>query len=91
MAFRSVFAAAIGLLLSGCAGVQIPGSGSEGAQVFTARCGTCHATPHPARHSMTEWLQLLPLMDRRMSERGMPALDDEDRQIIIAYLKKYAR
>jgi len=91
MAFRSVSAAAIGLILSACAGVQIPGSGSEGAQVFSARCSICHATPHPGRHSMPEWLQLLPLMDRRMSERGMPVLDDEERQTIIAYLQQYAR
>jgi hypothetical protein len=36
-------------------------------------------------------VQLLPLMERRMAERGMPPLSETERNEILVYLKAHAR
>ena len=69
----------------------IPDPGSAGARAFSARCGSCHALPHPERLSYPGWLRLLPLMERRIAERGLPPLSAADRSEILAYLKAHAR
>jgi hypothetical protein len=69
----------------------IPDAGSPNAQVYAARCGNCHALPHPARLTYPGWVQLLPLMERRMAERGMSSLSEAERNEILAYLKAHAR
>jgi hypothetical protein len=47
--------------------------------------------PHPARLTYPGWVQLLPLMERRMAERGMPPLSETERNEILVYLKAHAR
>ncbi|MDH3979852.1 MAG: hypothetical protein OEU91_04985 [Gammaproteobacteria bacterium] len=86
------------MLLSACAGSggrsaagAIPDAGSPGAQAFLNRCSICHAVPHPARHVYSGWLSLVPLMEQRMAERGVGPLSGEERSMILAYLKEYAR
>jgi Dihaem cytochrome c len=69
----------------------IPDAGSPDARVYRARCGSCHALPHPARLTYPGWVQLLPLMERRMAERGMAPLSEAERNQILAYLKAHAR
>jgi hypothetical protein len=69
----------------------IPNAGSSAAQVYAARCSTCHVLPHPARLTYLGWVQLLPLMERRMAERGMAPLSEGERNQILAYLKANAR
>jgi hypothetical protein len=69
----------------------IPDAGSPGALTFSARCGGCHALPHPERLSYQGWLRLLPLMERRIAERGMPPLSETERSEILVYLKAHAR
>ncbi|MCG6863845.1 MAG: cytochrome c [Thiogranum sp.] len=64
---------------------------TPGAQVFTSRCSVCHAPPHPKRHSYAEWELLLPVMEKRMEERGMGQLSDQDRVAILSYLKANGR
>jgi hypothetical protein len=86
------------MLLSACAGSggrslasSIPDAGSPGAQVFSNRCSACHAVPHPARHDYSGWRYLVPLMEQRMTERGVGSLSGEERTLILAYLKEHAR
>jgi len=69
----------------------IPDAGSSNARVYAARCGSCHALPHPSRLTYQGWVQLLPLMERRMAERGMSSLSEAERNEILAYLKAHAR
>jgi cytochrome c5 len=61
------------------------------AQTFNTRCSTCHALPHPKRHSYAEWQTLVAAMERRMQERGVPPLDDRQRRDILAYLERNGR
>lgn len=61
------------------------------AAVFASRCSLCHALPHPARHDMAGWQVLVPLMEMRMSQRGVPPLSDAERVSILSYLGQHAR
>jgi hypothetical protein len=69
----------------------IPDAGSPAAQLYAKRCGPCHAVPHPARLAYPGWVQLLPVMERRMAESGMQPLSEAERNEILAYLKAHAR
>jgi hypothetical protein len=86
------------LATAGCANhrgkagaTPIPDAGSPAARVYAARCGSCHVLPHPGRLTYPGWVGLLPLMERRMAERGMLPLSEADRSEILAYLKAHAR
>jgi hypothetical protein len=86
------------LLLSACAGnggrsaaASIPDAGSPEAQTFVNRCSLCHAVPHPARHDYSGWRYLVPLMEKRMAERGVAPLSGEERALILSYLEQHAR
>ena len=86
------------VMLTGCTGQgvlrdgdAVPDAGSPAAQIYIKRCGICHAVPHPARHSDSGWLLVVPLMEQRMAERGIRPLTDEERSAILRYLQAHAR
>lgn len=88
----------LAVILAGCAGQgvlpnggSVPDAGTPAAQTFSRRCGICHSLPHPGRHTYAGWLHVLPLMERRMAERGIRPLTDEERIDILAYLREHAR
>ncbi len=84
---------AIAMAAAGCvtAPTPIPEPDSAAAQLYTSKCGACHALPHPKRNSYPEWQHLLTLMQRRMAERGMPALTREEEKTLLEYLQRHAR
>ena len=89
---------ALCMLVGGCAtqsvrdpGAHLPAASSEPARVYLARCGACHAAPHPARHGTGDWQRLVPLMEGHMRERGMAPLTDAERDTILAYLAAHGR
>jgi len=84
------------VLVAGCsistpATIVIPDEGSVGADIYRARCGSCHALPHPRRLSYAGWQVLLPVMEQRMQERGIGKFSDEERRILLTYLKEHSR
>lgn len=81
------------VLLAACAGAPtpLPEADTDAARFYAARCGACHAVPHPGRHTAAEWDRMLALMDVRIAERAMPALEGNDRERIRAYLARHAR
>ena len=79
------------LAITACSTSQLPAPRSEGAALYRARCGGCHALAHPRRHTAEGWAQMMDLMEQRMRERGMPALSDDERRIIMGYLTDHAR
>lgn len=93
-----VFIACSGILLAGCSGMgqrtaadTLPDINHAGARTYINRCSTCHSLPHPARHNYAGWQHIVPLMERRMVERGVAPLSDTERSTILAYLKDNAR
>ena len=97
MVARLIFCICLVVMLAGCStvgqpdGTSLPDRDSVAAQTFVNRCSACHAIPHPGRHTYQGWSYLVPLMERRMAERGLPPLSAEDRQLILAYLQENAR
>lgn len=83
----------IGAATTGCATgpTPIPEPQSAAAQLYIAKCGACHALPHPKRNNYQEWQHLLTLMQQRMRERGMPVLTEEEQEILSGYLQRHAR
>ena len=81
-------------LAAGCAGGRsavLPDADSSAARLYAARCGTCHAAPHPRRLAYPAWQALLPLMERRMRDRHQAPLTETERTQILAYLRAHAR
>lgn len=90
---RKIISIGLVALLAGCANqpMTVPEADSDAAQLFEARCTGCHALPHPARNRADEWPGILALMDRRMRERHVQPLDDDERQELLRYLQAHAR
>lgn len=79
--------------LGGCfrATTPIPSAQSVDAQLYAKKCSACHALPHPKRNTSEQWRNLVPLMERRMAERGMETLTEDERETVLAYLTTHAR
>ena len=92
-----VFSIVIFVFLTACNTSQsnklqyLPDHDLDLAKAYAGVCGQCHAIPHPARHTLEEWKQVLISMDKRMQERGYPLPDQLSRNQINAYLNKHAR
>jgi len=77
----------------GCASIidSLPDKDSKEAQVFLSQCSACHAPPHPKRHYAEQWVGMVSLMEKHMSQRGMPPLQTQQREDILHYLTRHAR
>ena len=78
---------------AGCAGqpTPIPDSESQGGKLYESKCATCHSTPHPRRHTYSEWEHIMGLMERQMKKKEMARLKPEDKRAILEYLERNAR
>ncbi len=87
----------VGLLLSACgttggpSTAHLPETTSEAAVAYAARCGSCHAIPHPKRHTYDVWLRMMPLMEKHIADRNMGTMSIEEQTLILAYLKQHGR
>ncbi len=80
------------VLLPACASVQsLPEQDSAAAKLFVSQCRACHALPHPGRNSPDEWSHILAVMDQRMVERFGKGLAEEERDVLLTYLRENAR
>ena len=71
--------------------ITLPDAESSAAQLYSEKCSTCHALPHPKRHTASEWPPVFELMERRMSERYVTAFSAEQRSVLLGYLQDNAR
>ncbi len=89
----------IGVVGCGAVFTGIPDLDSPDGRVFALRCGSCHGTsygrghgvPDPRFRTMAQWQEVLPNMDRLISERGFPPLTKSEREAIIRYLSRHAK
>ena len=83
-------------MLAGCTALSATHNPAEhdnspAATLYRTRCSACHALPDPRRLSFTGWQAVIPVMQHRMHERGMDALDPQQRQTLLAWLKAHSR
>jgi len=94
---KGVFFIFISILLHGCNLKKsddveyLPEYDLKTTQSYIATCGQCHAVPHPSRHTIQEWGNILISMDKRMQERKYPIPGQKVRYEIEGYLGKHAR
>ncbi|MEE9614262.1 MAG: cytochrome C [Thermodesulfobacteriota bacterium] len=81
------------VVVAACAGAPtpLPDEGSEAAGLYAAKCGLCHSLAHPARHTAHQWERMVEVMEGVMADKGMAALTEEERVVILGYLKEHAR
>jgi len=81
------------LFFSGCiVGITpIPEPETENAKLYSEKCSTCHSLAHPKRHTADQWENVIAIMEKRMREKGVLALEKEEKSAILQYLKKHAR
>ncbi len=87
----------IGIIITGCRApsarlfvTPIPDPGSDAATLYKKHCSGCHSLPHPARHTYPQWEHMLDVMETRMEERGVTPPEEEERRVLLDYLKVHA-
>lgn len=63
----------------------------EGAALFEARCALCHQIPDPAMLKPQQWDSILKVMQKRIEQKGMPQLPDDEMKAIREFLHGNAR
>lgn len=80
-------------LAVGCSGQQqpFPEMDSPPARLYTDKCSLCHPAYHPQAHTSTGWTKVVSRMEKKAEDIGIKSfLSDEEKSIILAYLKKHA-
>jgi len=78
----------LALGLAACSPRPLPEASSPAAALYEKRCGSCHRAFDPTSMKSALWEMLLPRMEERMRSAGMPPLSGEERETIVAYLKR---
>ena len=87
--------------VAGCSAALtgIPALDAPDGRVFAERCGGCHdrccgkghGVPDPRFHTMSEWQEIVPRMDRLIGEQGLAPLSQAEREAIMRYLRQHAK
>jgi hypothetical protein len=75
--------------LSGCAS-PLPEEGSSDAQLYVARCGTCHRAHQPRALTASMWKVQVDRMDAKYRAARIPGPTPAERAQILAYLTRHA-
>ena len=78
--------------MAGCTALSgIPDLDSADGRIYRQHYSGCHGVPDPRFRSFEEWQRVLPDMERRISEKGLPAISIQEREAILKYLRTYAK
>lgn len=80
------------VIVHGCKGkdTAIPEGNSPEGKVYKERCGICHPIPQPSKYPFERWRDFLGLMDMEMMRKGVPPLSQEEKRMILKYLKRHS-
>lgn len=78
----------IGVLV-GC-DASLPEPESAGAQLYRARCRTCHRLYAPSSLKFDLWKMQVELMQGEMVRRGLPPLTRAERELLLDYLRRHS-
>lgn len=76
-------------LVAGCVR-GLPDADSPGAQVYVARCGTCHPPHDPHALTGAMWEMQVDRMRETMRRRGVAPLTEQERTLVLDYLRTHA-
>ena len=76
-------------LVVGCTH-PLPDPGSPGAQLYQARCGTCHAPHEPRALTAAMWEVQVDRMRETMRRGGVNPLTEEEQGLLLGYLRAHA-
>lgn len=81
-------------LLAACAGLAacskpLPEEGSPDAQLYRARCGTCHVAYQPTAMTPTMWRLQIDRMQQKYAASGYPMPTPEEKEQILKYLDRH--
>ena len=65
--------------------------GYSGQTLFEARCMLCHQLPEPDALSSRQWRYVIKTMQKRIKQRGMVPLTEEEQAKILQYLSSQAK
>ncbi len=85
--------ALVGLLLLAALGAcspPLPDPQSAGAQIYQVRCSACHQLYAPGSMTGPMWEIQVARMQEEMLRRGVNPLTDQERYLVLTYLKAHA-
>jgi hypothetical protein len=68
----------------------LPDADSPGAQLYSARCGTCHPPHEPRSLTSAMWEVQVNRMRDVMSRGGVRPLTSDEEGVLLAYLRAHA-
>ena len=77
------------IVVAGCTHA-LPDADSPGAQLYQARCGTCHPLHEPRVFTAAMWEIQVEKMRETMRRRGVRPLTADEQAVLLAYLKAHA-
>lgn len=86
----TLLAVAIGLLSLSACGPKLPEAESEGARTYAARCTGCHRLYAPSVLTFDMWRMKVDAMQGEMARRGVPPLSDQERTVVLDYLRRHS-
>ena len=77
------------IVVAGCTHA-LPDADSPGAQLYQARCGTCHPLHEPRALTAAMWEIQVEKMRETMRRRGVRPLTEDEQALVLGYLKAHA-
>lgn len=88
----AVVVTAVLFIITGCETPPLPELDSPEAKLYIEKCSLCHPVQHPKIINYRSWVRKVDQMEKKVKISGKrEPLTDEERSIILGYLKKHAR
>lgn len=89
--FIAVVITATLFIITGCEPPPPPDLESPGAKMYIEKCSTCHPPRHPKILNYKRWVRMVDNMEKKVVTSGVrEPLTDEERKIILEYLKEHS-
>lgn len=83
---------ALSIIAVACVKQPLPEAETPPAILYIDRCSICHPAYHPQVHNYTGWNNVVTRMEKQADDKGIkPFLSEDEKAVILSYLKKNAR
>ncbi len=76
-------------LLAGC-NAKLPEPDSPGAKLYASRCDGCHRIYAPGAMTAEMWKFQVERMQGEIVRHGLPPLTNQERDLVLDYLKRHS-